>query len=106
MGSVILSCTCINQIQLLLQCMLYRYNPMFVLNNFIPGTDKEPSPTEYEKTTADKLLHRRGPAYSHQFRGSGTIMWAQAGNILLVLCFTHHGAYLCKYKKITQTSHP
>ncbi|XP_021351159.1 uncharacterized protein LOC110448961 isoform X1 [Mizuhopecten yessoensis] len=39
------------------------------------GSSKEPSPNEYEKDTADKLVHQRGPSYSHQFRRSGTVLW-------------------------------
>lgn len=39
------------------------------------GSDKEPSPVDYDRDIADKLVHRRGPSFSHQFRREGTIMW-------------------------------
>lgn len=36
---------------------------------------KEPSPVDYDKDIADKIVHTRGPSFSHQFRREGTIMW-------------------------------
>lgn len=39
------------------------------------GSNKEPSPVDYDKDIADKLVYRRGPSFSHQFRREGTITW-------------------------------
>ncbi|VDI72744.1 Hypothetical predicted protein [Mytilus galloprovincialis] len=43
------------------------------------GSDKEPSPNSYEKSSADKSTFNKAPAYSHQFRRSGTVLWAHPG---------------------------
>lgn len=40
------------------------------------GAEKEPSPNNYEKSSADKVTFPKAPAYTHQFRRSGTVLWA------------------------------
>ncbi|XP_060604712.1 uncharacterized protein LOC132757450 [Ruditapes philippinarum] len=40
------------------------------------GSDKEPSPVDYDKDTADKIVLKKAPAFSHQFRREGTVVWA------------------------------
>ncbi|XP_071115721.1 uncharacterized protein [Haliotis cracherodii] len=42
------------------------------------GAAKEPSPGEYDTHHSDRALFRRHPAYSHQFRREGTILWSSA----------------------------
>ncbi|KAH3778172.1 uncharacterized protein LOC127845215 [Dreissena polymorpha] len=39
------------------------------------GADKEPSPVDYDKDTADKLVLRTAPSFTHQFRREGTVIW-------------------------------
>lgn len=41
-----------------------------------PGSFKQPSPGEYEKNQADKVVYRSSPAFSHQFRREGTVLWS------------------------------
>lgn len=43
------------------------------------GAEKDPSPNNYEKEQADKATFPKAPSYSHQFRRSGTILWAHPG---------------------------
>lgn len=39
------------------------------------GSDKEPSPVDYDKDMADKIVLKNAPAFSHQFRREGTVVW-------------------------------
>ncbi|XP_067661094.1 uncharacterized protein [Haliotis asinina] len=61
------------------------------------GSDKEPSPGEYDTHHADRALFRRHPAYSHQFRREGTILWSSGedtpgpGSYTPTSCTRPHG---------------
>ncbi|PVD21997.1 hypothetical protein C0Q70_17800 [Pomacea canaliculata] len=39
------------------------------------GAGKEPSPNEYQPHLADKIVLRRSPAFTHQLRREGTVLW-------------------------------
>nr|XP_022320017.1 outer dense fiber protein 3-like [Crassostrea virginica]XP_022320018.1 outer dense fiber protein 3-like [Crassostrea virginica]XP_022320020.1 outer dense fiber protein 3-like [Crassostrea virginica] len=41
-----------------------------------PESTKQPSPVDYEKNQADKVVYRSSPCFSHQFRREGTILWS------------------------------
>ncbi|KAK3087104.1 hypothetical protein FSP39_001775 [Pinctada imbricata] len=41
-----------------------------------PGANKQPSPNDYERDSADKVIMPKGPSYSHQFRREGTVLWS------------------------------
>ena len=49
----------------------------------VSDADKEPSPNNYEKQEADKVTFPKAPSYSHQFRRSGTILWAPSGKYFI-----------------------
>ncbi|XP_059145823.1 uncharacterized protein LOC131932952 [Physella acuta] len=36
---------------------------------------ESPSPCEYSREIADKLILKQGPSFSHQFRREGTVLW-------------------------------
>ncbi|XP_045188866.2 uncharacterized protein LOC123546554 [Mercenaria mercenaria] len=40
------------------------------------GSEKEPSPVDYDKDVADKIVLKKAPAFSHQFRREGTVVWS------------------------------
>ncbi|XP_041370662.1 uncharacterized protein LOC121384363 [Gigantopelta aegis] len=50
-----------------------RKSAVFSLNK--PGSDKEPSPVEYDRHLADNLILTRQPSFTHQFRVHGTVLW-------------------------------
>jgi hypothetical protein len=56
---------------------------------FLTGAEKDPSPNNYEKAQADKATFPKAPSYSHQFRRSGTILWAQPGKYISDLLHKH-----------------
>ncbi|ESP04979.1 hypothetical protein LOTGIDRAFT_230033 [Lottia gigantea] len=39
------------------------------------GVENMPSPIDYDRQTADRLTHPRQPAFTHQFRREGTVLW-------------------------------
>ncbi|XP_048777500.1 serine/arginine repetitive matrix protein 1-like isoform X2 [Ostrea edulis] len=41
-----------------------------------PESTKQPSPVDYERKLADKVVFQSSPAYSHQLRRDGTILWS------------------------------
>ncbi|KAL4219305.1 hypothetical protein ACF0H5_021884 [Mactra antiquata] len=40
------------------------------------GSDKEPSPVDYDKDVADKVTLKTAPSFTHQFRREGTVIWS------------------------------
>lgn len=48
---------------------------------YFKGSIKQPSPGEYEKNQADKIVYRSSPAFSHQFRREGTVLWSHNGKV-------------------------
>ncbi|XP_062601104.1 ciliary microtubule associated protein 1A-like isoform X2 [Saccostrea cucullata] len=41
-----------------------------------PEASKQPSPGDYERNQADRVIYRSSPSFSHQFRREGTILWS------------------------------
>ncbi|XP_050395039.2 uncharacterized protein LOC126812613 [Patella vulgata] len=40
-----------------------------------PGSENMPSPVDYDRQLADRQTHERHPAFTHQFRRDGTVLW-------------------------------
>ncbi|CAG2204368.1 unnamed protein product [Mytilus edulis] len=67
------------------------------------GSDKEPSPNSYEKSSADKATFNKAPAYSHQFRRSGTVLWAHPGKHFTYIQLLTHAA---RFENKSKTNKP
>lgn len=57
----------------------YRHLNTGIEHCSLPGSDKEPSPADYDKDVADKMVLKKSPSFTHQFRREGTVIWASKG---------------------------
>ena len=59
------------------------------------GSDRDPSPNDYNPESADRQIHTSAPSFSHGFKRWGSTLWHNAGIITLNLTYS-------KKKLITQ----
>lgn len=52
---------------------------MFPLSLYL-GSEKEPSPSEYNPSKADGVKYHKAPSFSMTFRHRGTSLWSNSGN--------------------------